>query len=928
MIISLRFQSQLHRTRPGLLQQLEKSFIQVIEGYGGKVKIEQKLINAVFDRETIGFWLDIHCVLEAISRIFDTASSELYGYVCVIGEDMPERDFPFLVQSLPSGLRHGPAEYKGTGIWCANGILKALASFVDFEEAATDDDGGFSQVQTIRNLGDITEIQTREKKNSEKIRAYLKQGSNHNTIIVGDERIGKREGLYRYCEEQMKGLPPLLIRFKKGVNAVTCFVDALTPEIKSLLEEEDGDVSLKGRIYSLGEILFKERLRDELTDFTLKRGEQFFSLLIEAYRLAVERRSAKPMMILENIQDADPEARLSIQKAHFARPARERVRIYGTATELKSLEPWEALLPRIVKFTPEKTKAESVPVLPQDLWEMGYCNILLNRYFPPFLFLQLLAEEGKNPVMIEKSMSILSRLETVDWIDFTKRAESALDKNAETVRALVRRRLLAWVGNFRLKPCYPLLTALADLDSPGDDNLILDAICSDIMNGTFSGIDKAVQEGSISSVTGKENEKALAQIIKTEKALTHGGKAEIEEAFKDAFAGEEPQEPQEPPVEEPLSPEAGAGSPCIRARSIANTASYYLSSGDIQAASDSVKEAMLLSQNENEGRGLARAYRLFSLVQFFNHQLPDAIDYFAFAMEHAEKSRDFTELTISAYYAAVVHFIYGNISGARLLAAKSREAALEAVLPGWADRSRFFEGRLCFETGLYQEAMDIFKELRADPLGPSTEAFEQTVDAWIFRTSVYLNQKVERNAGSGTDALLFETEAAFIGGNYRKVLNLTKKLGQAELEGHFNLLEQPDWRSGFFQAELFLFPLQDLFRRMIRTFRVLAVCHMDKKEVSEQPFDRNEAIRELQRIMRDELPEEDPNDTFYLYSFYRILKASGAPEVDMNTAISIAFKRLQKRASRIDNNEVKKAFLSTHYWNSALVEAAKEHKLI
>jgi len=924
MIVSLRFQSQLHRTRPGLLQQLEKSFIQVIEGYGGKVKIEQKLINAAFDRETIGFWLDIHCVLEAFSRIFDAASSELYGHVCIIGENIPEGDLPFLAQALPSGLRHGPAEYRGTGIWCANGILKALESFVDFE-AAADEDYGFSQVQAIRNLGDLTEIQTREKKNSEKIKAYLKQGSNHNTIIVGDERIGKREGLYRYCEEQMKGFPPLLIRFKKGINAVTCFVDALTPEIKPLLEEEEGDGSLKNRIYSLGEVLFQERLRDELTDFTLKRGEQFFSLLIEAYRLAAERRSVKPMMILENIQDADPAARLSIQKAHFARPARERVRIYGTATELKSLEPWEELLPRIVKFTPEKTAAESVPALPQDLWEMGYCSVLLNRYFPPFLLLQLLAEEGKNPVMIEKSMSILSRLEAVDWIDFTSRAENALEKNAETVRALVRRRLLAWVGNFRLKPCYPLLTALADLDSPGDDNLVLDSICSDIMNGTFSGIDKAVQEGSIASAAGKENENALTQIIKIEKALTHGSRAEIEETFKDALDGEETDEPSSA---EPLAPAVESGSPCIRARSIANAASYYLSLGDIRAASDSVKEAMLLSQNENEGRGLARAYRLFSLVQFINHQLPDAIEYFTFAMEHAEKSRDFTELSISAYYAAVVHFVYGNISGARFLAKKSRKAALEAVLPGWADRSRFLEGRLCFETGLYQEALNIFRELRAEPLGLCTEAFEQTVDAWIFRAHVYINQKAERNAGNGPDALLFETEAAFIGGNYRKVLNLTKKLEQTEeIEKHFNFIEQPDWRSGFFQAELFLFPMQDLFRRMIRTFRVLAVCHMDKKEHPE-PFDRNEAIRELQRIMRDELPEEDPNDTFYLYSFYRILKTSGAPEVDMNTAISIAFKRLQKRASRIDNNEAKKAFLSAHYWNSALTEAAKEHKLI
>jgi hypothetical protein len=42
----------------------------------------------------------------------------------------------------------------------------------------------------------------------------------------------------------------------------------------------------------------------------------------------------------------------------------------------------------------------------------------------------------------------------------------------------------------------------------------------------------------------------------------------------------------------------------------------------------------------------------------------------------------------------------------------------------------------------------------------------------------------------------------------------------------------------------------------------------------------------------------------------------------------MAFKRLQRRASRIDDIEVNRAFLSRHYWNAALSRAAKEHKLI
>jgi hypothetical protein len=48
----------------------------------------------------------------------------------------------------------------------------------------------------------------------------------------------------------------------------------------------------------------------------------------------------------------------------------------------------------------------------------------------------------------------------------------------------------------------------------------------------------------------------------------------------------------------------------------------------------------------------------------------------------------------------------------------------------------------------------------------------------------------------------------------------------------------------------------------------------------------------------------------------------------MDTAVSIAFKRLQSRASRIDDIETKRAYLSLNYWNNALVQAARVHRLI
>jgi tetratricopeptide (TPR) repeat protein len=899
VFFSLRFQSQLRRTRPKLLRTLERTIVDAIEGYGGKVRIEHKLISASFDSNTIGFWLDILCVVEIIKNALERASSELYGHICIIGRDIPEEDVPVITRALPSDLW-------GTGIWCAPGICDALASFIHFDEALTGDGenliAGYAQIRVIREFGVSAEERRREADNSEKVRHYLKQGSSRNTVIVGEENIGKREGLYQHCKDKMDGFAPLVIRFHQyGQNTISGFVDALSPEIKKVLERSEALAELE----NTGEVLSRERLRDELSDFIVKRSEKYFSLLLDAYRSAAEKYGVRPALILENIQYADPMVRLIIMGIYFSRPSKERIHIYGTCTNLKALDPWEELFPRIIKFTPEKSKEISMPELPRDLWEMAYCCALFSRYFPSFLLSRLFQEEGKNPAMIEKSLDLLSRLQ-INNNSLMDQAAEILGERAEAVRRVVRDRLLAWVGEFRLKSCFTLISALSDLGGGANENLILDAICGDILNGTYRGIEKAIEDGSFASIVGEEREKALLVIVKTQIALTHGSREEIKEAFKDPFPGAK------------LS-----NYPGFRARMYVNSATHYLGIGDNLLAADSVKKAMLLTQNENSGRGLAHIYRLFSLVEFAGHHLSDAIDYFTFAVENAEKSEDYAELGISAYYAASAHFIFGNISKARRLAAQAREAVFKAVLPGWVDRSRFLEGRLCFETGRYQDALDIFKDLEAHYLGTGTEEFKQTLAAWIYRANIYLHNAGVSHSG-GLDAQLFEMEGAFLTGEYRKALELIKELEKTDLSERFIFIEQPDWRSGFCQCELLLFSLEDLWDRMIHTYRALAVCHMSGGEAC----NREETIQEMQRIMREDLPETDPSDAFYFYAYYRILKRTGAPEVDLNTAISIAFKRLQRRASRIDDSETKRFFMSFHYWNSSLTMAAKEHKLI
>jgi tetratricopeptide (TPR) repeat protein len=367
-----------------------------------------------------------------------------------------------------------------------------------------------------------------------------------------------------------------------------------------------------------------------------------------------------------------------------------------------------------------------------------------------------------------------------------------------------------------------------------------------------------------------------------------------------------------------------------------NLVSYHLGVKDAAAALELSKEAMLISQEQRSRRGLAQAYRLFSLVNLAKNRLDDTIEYFSFAIENAEKSENFDELTAAAYYAAGAHFLFGNISKAERLAQKSEQTARVSQRPEWADRAQFLIGKLRFETGRYRDALTIFEDLRKTPSGPLSPEADQVISAWIYRSDVFLKNAVIRKPEVlNGDALLFEIEASYAAGDYRQTEELSGRLEALLAEpgaqidgsgsGNFLYIEQPDWRSGFAQCELFLLSPKELWTPMISAYRALAMCRLDRSHNSQ----REQAVHTMQRIIQDErLYETGPNDAFYFFAHYRVLEESGAAEVDMNTAISMAFKRLQRRASRIDDTDTKRAFLSLHYWNGALMLAAKEHNLI
>jgi hypothetical protein len=902
LLFFLRFRSQLRRTDHQLVDDLEEGVLEFIRKAGGVEKNERRYIGALFQDSALALGLDIFSCAGGILNLMEQNAGRLYGYALIAGRDLDEAQAGRLC-----GLCSSP---RNSGLYCDGELRDLLGFYLRFEApGARVPLNDYARAESFKGPEDFARLRPSGAAGErlEELEKSLKQGRRKNTFILGPEYSEKRAGLYRFCAA---GAPPLVIRFDSPSGGLAALSDAYSPAIRAFLAEP-------AELEEPWESLFRDRLHGETPPLLLRRGRRFLALLLEAYLDAASARGLRAVLILEELDRAPESAARIVREAlefYALRPGKTGFSLYATAAACPP--GWDRFFHHFIRVEGE---APPCPELSRDLWEIAYAFALLGRYVPGPLLPRLAAEGGKSPETISLALEMLIALGLADSPQdprpripqFLSRAEAVLGGRKELVRGMVRDRLLHWVFSGRLRPCFALLTALADLGDgagifksiPRGDELILLSVLTDMTNGISSGIREALEGGRLETIVGPERAFTVAYLYGILKALLNGNDAEIREAFRDA-------------------PDESRIYPPFRAQALVNTAAYQLGIRDLDSALGSIKTAFVLSQNA-PWTGLAQSNRLFSLVNLAKQRMGETVDYAGFAVEHAEKTSGSGELALASYYAAVVQTLYGNLSRAERLSASAEEQALAAGRVEWADRARFFRGKLAFELGRYQDALLIFRGIVEDPLGNPTAEKLSLLEAWAYRARIYSQDfLLARPPGGGPDADLFEIEGACLAGDYGRAVDLSAALAESLPGDAFIHTEQPDWRSGFAQCELLLLPGRVFWDRMVLVYRALALCRLSAAGGAE-------ALRIMQRVLRDErLSEMDPCDAFYFYAWYQVLQESGAPQVDMNTAVSMAFKRLQRRATRIDDASVRRAYLTQPHWNSALSLAAREHKLI
>jgi tetratricopeptide (TPR) repeat protein len=913
MLFAIKFRTQILRIRPGLLSYLDNTVAEAVKISGGKIIPDHRRLCVTFEERPPGFWLDILNILETILKVVEEVFSELYGYTCIVGYN-PNDDGKLLIRSVPT-------HPSGTGIWCSPSVQDALSPYVAFDpplEGIEQDSplNGYAQLKCFKIFSDSGAAGSYALRQD--IEKNLKEGAYRNILLAGPAYIGKRDCLFKFCTGFLRGPPPLVIRFGSGGTGVGCFADALNDGIRALIADCNAPESLE-QLDALGVLLSRDRFRDEYPAYLIQQGGRFLQLLLDAYIRELISRGKTPLIILENLQEANSAAGGIILEVYRHLSNKKSVVFYGTwSTESKEADPgidrWNAIFSRTLYFSTGKANPPQIQDIPMDLVEVAYTAGLFGRYFPGTLSVELFKEGGKNPAIILRAFSLLSYWGIIDFIEdprprisnFMEKAENLLGKQKEYIWLMVRNRLLDCVQKGKIRPCFNLLKTLSDLGWERSDELIMEAIQGDISQGTLRAIERALEGAAFSPIVGSSRAPTLRYIYKTSKALIHGEEVEIKAAFK-AVSGD-------------------TAIPAYEAKILTNRAIYFLSERNIPAAMDAAKEAMIISQGNRAGSDLAQAYRIFSLVNLSNKNINDAAEYVSFAIELAEKNQNLNDLGLTAFYGAVIYYLHGNLAKAEKLTLQATDAALSAGRIEWAERARFFLGRLYVEMGRYEDALNIFESLQHNLSGYKKSEAEQSLSAWINRVNFFLQIPARRTDESLTkEALLFEIEAAFLTGDYDRVLRYSERLLNFLPAKDFLFIEQPDWRSAYAQCELLILPLGEFFFRFGSIFRALALSRLPPDQGGNQA----EALRIIQELLKnDRFAEFDPHNAFYSYAYYLILKELNTEKVDVNTAISIAFKRLQRRAGHIDDVEVRRSFLFKNYWNGALSQVAKLYNLI
>jgi len=949
------------------MNRVETGVARAMRNSSGKVSQESGFMFADFDENIIAFWMDLVIALEAVSDAISQALPDLFGVVCLVSEH------PFQAKALATRLRILSKPDNISVVWCESPLASLLEDYVEFGPG-TD----FLPIREFifrKNRLELRGTYMYRKILAHSLYSIIPQNPEDPAIVaalLGVSLMGKKSTLHAVMVERNNTFPSFTVTFRPGSVGLAPLADAVSPK---LLEAVLATAGTEGEGLRGGYGIVNSLVMDRFTEYPWEPRTRMFiaymDVFLSFWARACRARSLHPVLILEDLQNAgtaavailamlyarnipnadtfsllmtgnDPELFGKIHKGRirilrFEGLSREEAELFiSSAGESKATagSPSIERIQHVASLRGALPAAyrtaigweqdlDGIPVklhpyLSADFLELAYGLYIAHGVLKSADVFEAFNRQGKPvealPLILERlvELGVISSVDDPEPLipDFCSFAERILGARSERVRSLVQERLLGLVASKNAYNSYGFLETLVALGGEGQDDLVLDAVIGEIVRGTGSSLLPKLDDGSFGRTVGPSRCEALTRMVRTGTVLVSCDAVGAGQVFREPF-----------PVQIPSSR--------YRAYLLLDNASYSFWMNDLVSASSAAREASMLVQGEVRFRGSARAYRILGETELAKERVSEAVDYFGFAAENAERSADTFEAMLSDANSAATHFLLGNYSRAERHALAASKRASESYLKQWECWARFMVARVRFETGCYQDAERILDELRMDAVHEGRTEYLGILDAWTNRVRIYISGPgaslipAATDAAESQDGLLFKAEAALLCKDHEVARACANAYLLLPASIHSHNPECVSWKSGFSMVEDRVIgnPGEEpVGRKLARVFRGLALAELGSPR---------EALVDLYHMAKEErISPCDPYDALYFRALFLMLRHAGTPEVDRGTVLSIAFKRLQKRASHIDDPETKRSYINLNRWNGALFAEAKAGNLI
>ncbi len=358
-------------------------------------------------------------------------------------------------------------------------------------------------------------------------------------------------------------------------------------------------------------------------------------------------------------------------------------------------------------------------------------------------------------------------------------------------------------------------------------------------------------------------------------------------------------------------------------------AHYHAVNGDSDAALIAVKKSLFAFQKNSDHSGETRANIALALTLLSQRKMQAAVDYFEIAMRIGEQLEDKISSLFSSRFMVLAAYLYGNISMAlRLLESQIDNVANE--------RNRetqifllFLKGRIFFELGRYSESFKILKEALRLGKRYNMKSQIRVISAWMGRSLCFGHSEkialdlLEKQPVS-LETAFFKAEALYLAGSTGRALEILQGAMKKYDKRKEFIHELNCWEDGYRLIEGHLSDnsfYEDVLYDQVLGFYYYLLGKSGRKQ---------EALEGLKPLCRmDAAYNQQPFGYYFFFYAHDLMQDDDDLKGENNMILlSHAFKLLQTRAGRFDNQQMKHSYFRKNYWNNEVVKKAQEMNFI